>query len=58
MSADLMTNRAVPERLLSNSPELLIAAFDGSTRGKPQRLVDGGIENYNRAVAPRAKPSS
>ena len=53
-----MTNRAVPERLLSNSPELLIAAFDGSTRGKPQRLVDGGIENYNRAVAPRAKPSS
>ena len=30
--------------------DLLIEAFDGSTRGKPQLLVDGGAENYNSAV--------
>ena len=30
--------------------DLLIEAFDGSTRGKPQLLVDDGVENYNSAV--------
>jgi transposase-like protein len=30
--------------------ELLVEAFRGTTDGKPQVLMDGGVENYNIAV--------
>ena len=38
--------------------DLLIEAFGGSTRGKPQLLVDGGVENYNSAGHKLCTPAS